>query len=77
MQEELKAFRYHRNGNIFTWLGGAYIEITLEGNSMPYDVYNVWNYEKDEPIIERSMRGLVSFIDEQFEIEEEEWGRLS
>lgn len=77
MQEELKTFRYHRNGNIFTWWGGPYIEIAFENNAMPYDVYNVWNYEKDEPIIERSMRGLVDFIDEQFEIEEEEWGRLS
>jgi hypothetical protein len=42
---------------------------------MPYDVYNVWDYEKDEPTIERSMRGLVDFVDARFE-EEEEWGRL-
>ena len=38
---------------------------------MPYDVYNVWDYEKDEPTIERSMKGLVAFIDEQFETESE------
>lgn len=76
MQEELKTFRYHRNGNIFTWWGGPYIEIAFENSSMPYDVYNVWDYEKGEPIIERSMRGLVGFIDEKFEEEEEEWGRL-
>jgi uncharacterized protein (DUF427 family) len=77
MTEELKTFRYHRNGLVFSWAGGAYIEIYLEGNAMPYDVYNVWDYEKDVPTIERSMAGLVAFIDEQFEIEEEEWGRLS
>jgi len=76
MQEELMTYRYHRNGNVFTWWGGAYIEIAFENNSMPYDVYNVWDYEKDEPIIERSIRGLVNFIDEQFE-NEEEWARLS
>jgi hypothetical protein len=75
MQEELKTFRYHRNENVFTWWGGPYIEISFEGGSMPYDVYNVWDYEKDEPTIERSMRGLVDFIDARFE-EEEEWGRL-
>lgn len=76
MTEELKTFRYHRNENVFTWWGGPYIEISFEGSSMPYDVYNVWDYEKDEPTIERSMRGLVDFIDARFE-EEEEWGRLS
>ena len=71
MQEELKVFRYHRDGNVFSWWGGPYIEITLEGNATPYDVYNVWDYEKDEPTIERSMKGLVTFIDEQFETESE------
>lgn len=63
MTEELTAYRYHRDGLIFSWLGGAYIEIYFEGNAIPYDVLNVWNYEKDEPTIERSMRGLVDFID--------------
>ena len=63
MTEELTAYVYHRNGLTFSWLGGAYIEIYFEGNAMPYDVFNVWDYEKDEPKIERSMRGLVDFID--------------
>lgn len=76
MTEELKTFRYHRDGLIFSWSGGAYIEITLEGNAIPYDVYNVWDYEWDVPTIERSMRGLVDFVDAQM-VEEEEWGRLS
>ena len=71
MQEELKAFRYYRDGNVFSWWGGPYIEIAFEWASMPYDVYNVWDYEKDEPTIERSMKGLVAFIDEQFETESE------
>jgi hypothetical protein len=77
MQEELNTYRYHRNGNIFTWWGGPYIEVAFENSSMPYDVYNVWDYAKDVPTIERSMRGLVNFIDEKFEEEGEEWGRLS
>lgn len=77
MTEELKTYRYHRNGLVFSWTGGAYIEIYFEGNAIPNDVFNVWDYEKDEPTIERSMRGLVDFIDaEMTENEDDEWGVL-
>jgi hypothetical protein len=77
MQEELTTYRYHRNGLMFSWVGGAYIEIYFEGRTIPYDVLNVWDYEKDEPKIERSMRGLVDFIDaEMAENEDDEWGVL-
>ena len=75
MIEELKTYRYHRDGLVFSWVGGAYIEIYFEGNAIPYDVLNVWDYEKDEPKIERSMRGLVDFIDTEM-LDEEEWGAL-
>jgi hypothetical protein len=75
MTEELKTYRYHRNGLIFSWTGGAYIEIYFEGKAMPYDVLNVWDYEKDEPKIERSMRGLVDFVDTEM-LDEENWGVL-
>jgi hypothetical protein len=75
MTEELKTYRYHRNGLIFSWTGGPYIEIYFEGNAMPYDVLNVWDYEKDEPKIERSMRGLVDFVDTEM-LDEENWGVL-
>jgi hypothetical protein len=60
MRSEIK---YYRDELVFTWSGGAYIEISHEDSEIPFDVYNVWNYETDEPKIERSMRGLVDFID--------------
>jgi hypothetical protein len=63
MIEELKTYRYYRDGLMFSWVGGAYIEIYFDGHATPHDVFNVWDYEKDEPKIERSMRGLVDFID--------------
>lgn len=75
MTEELKTLRYHRDGLIFSWLGGAYIEIYFEGHAIPYDVFNVWDYEKGESRIEFSMLGLVNFVDEQM-LDEEEWGAL-
>ena len=61
MTEET-TYLYNRDGLTFSWLGGAYIEISVEGG-LPFDVFNVWDYEKDEPKIERSMRGLVNFVD--------------
>ena len=75
MQEELKTYRYHRDGLMFSWTGGAYIEIYIEGNAIPYDVFNVWDYEWDVPKIERSMSGLVDFIDKEM-LNEENWGVL-
>ena len=75
MTEELLTYRYQRDGLLFSWTGGAYIEIYFEGNAIPYDVLNVWDYEKDVPKIERSMLGLVDFIDTVM-LDEEEWGAL-
>lgn len=77
MTEELTTYRYYRDGLMFSWVGGAYIEVYIQGYAVPYDVFNVWDYEKDEPTIERSMRGLVDFIDtEMTENEDDEWGVL-
>lgn len=58
-----KVFDYYRDGLRFSWHGGAYIEIFEETSTVPHGIYNVWDYEKDEPKIELSMRGLVDFID--------------
>lgn len=68
--QEPKVFQYFRNGLRFTWHGGALIEVAFEDNATPYDVINVWNYETDEPTIERSMRGLVNHIDDLMDEEE-------
>lgn len=70
-----KQFEYLRDGLRYVWHGGAYIEVFEESATVPHGVFNVWDYEKDEPKIERSMRGLVYFIDAQM-LEDEEWGGL-
>lgn len=66
MTRKSKSYKYRRNGLVFSWWGGPYIEISYE-DQPPFDVYNVWDYAKDQPTIERSASGLVSFIDSQFE----------
>ena len=59
--------RYNRDGYSFEWSGGAYIEIFTEGSSVPFDVYNVWNYLTDEPIIERTASAFIQYVDEGME----------
>jgi hypothetical protein len=59
--------KYTFENLVFSWSGGAYIEIFNEGSETPIDIFNVWDYEKDEPTIERSMRGLVSYVDERMQ----------
>ena len=70
MQEELLTYRYHRDGLMFSWHGGAYIEIFEESATVPHGVINVWDYELDVPKIERSMRCLVNHIDDIMDAEE-------
>ena len=57
-------YRYYRDGLRFEWHGGAYIEIFEESATVPHGVMNVWDYEKDVPSIERSMRGFVNHVDD-------------
>lgn len=67
MTKKSKSYKYRKNGLVFSWWGGPYIEISQDGSEIPFDVYNVWDYEKDVPTIERSMLGLVAFIDERLD----------
>lgn len=67
-----KQFEYLRDGLRYVWHGGAYIEVFEESATVPHGVINVWDYEKDVPRIEVSMRGLVDKVDETM-LEEEEW----
>lgn len=60
----MNKLEYTTQGLKFSWWGGPYIEISFEDSENPFEVFNVWDYEKDEPIIERSMRGLVEYVDE-------------
>ena len=55
-------YTYKIEGLKFEWHGGPYIEIFQEGNSIPFDVLNVWDYELDQPTIEKSEGAMISFI---------------
>lgn len=61
----MSKFKYTFENLVFSWSGGAYIEISHEDSEIPFDVFNVWDYAKDEPTIERSMSGLVGYVDER------------
>jgi hypothetical protein len=47
----------------FEWHGGAYIELFFTGSTSALDVVNVWDYEKDEPRIERTLTAFEEFIE--------------
>ncbi len=56
-------FEYKVGNTTFKWEGGAYIEIFNNDETTPWNVFNVWDYEWDVPTIERSLEGLVSYVD--------------
>lgn len=58
-----KRYTYTTDEFIFDWRGGAYVEIYSD-SPVPFDVINVWDYEKDQPRIERSARGLGEAVEE-------------
>jgi hypothetical protein len=43
---------------VFRWWGGEYVEIAFAGDEHGFDVINVWDAEKDEPQIERTLTAL-------------------
>ena len=46
-------------GNLrFEWSGGAYIAIYSKKHEIEVNVINVWDYELDKPVIERSFDGF-------------------
>lgn len=61
----MELFIHKAHGFEFQWSGGAYIDIYVIGESTPFDVYNVWDYEKDAPSIERTTQALAEFVDNE------------
>jgi hypothetical protein len=59
--------QYNRDGYSFKWSGGAYIEVFTQGSSTPFEVYNVWNYLTDKPIIEYTASAFIQYVDESIE----------
>jgi hypothetical protein len=66
-KKQMSKFKYKVGDTTFKWQGGAYIEIFNFNETTPWNVFNVWDYEKDEPTIERSLVGLISYVDERIE----------
>ena len=47
----MKLISINADGYVFNWQGGAYIEISNESSTQPFDVINVYDYEKGKPRI--------------------------
>ena len=50
-------------GVVFDWYGGEYIEYGLAGH--PVDVYNVYDYGKGGPFIDRTAEALAVYLAER------------
>ena len=50
-------------GVVFEWYGGEYVEYGLEGH--PVDVFNVYDYEKGGPSIDRTAEALAGYLAER------------
>jgi hypothetical protein len=48
----------------FEWSGGAYISVFSKRQDIEINVINVWDYELDKPVIERSFDGFRTRITE-------------
>jgi len=48
-----------RMGIVFVWNFGPYIDVHKDDDSAPEDVINVWDYEKDCPIIPLEYNAMV------------------
>ena len=48
----------------FEWYGGAYIEVISKKHDVEINVINVWDYELDKPVIERSIEAFETRITE-------------
>lgn len=54
----------HESGLRYEWNGGAYIQIFRSGfdDLVPFDVMNVWDYEKDCPRIPATLEAFKAEI---------------
>ena len=57
------------------WSGGGYVEIGLtpgvSGEWLPLAVANVWDYERDEPVVERLWSAFGSWLVERYADDDE------
>jgi hypothetical protein len=48
---------------VFRWHGGEYVEVAFVGDKHGFEVLNVWDAERDEPRIERTLSALREAVD--------------
>ena len=56
---------HEAQGFTFIWDTGAYIEIYESDSTVPFDAYNVWDYEAAAPRIERTTGALVAYVEDR------------
>lgn len=56
------SFSYAKRGCRFTWEGGPYITVHIDGQ--PIEVINVWNIRSNEPTINRDQVSFVGACEE-------------
>lgn len=49
---------------VFRWHGGEYVEVAFPGDEHGFEVINVWDHERDEPVMERGLTALRARVDE-------------
>lgn len=45
-------------GYQFVWFGGPYIDVYTANGQFVHDVINVWDYERDKPVIARTLNAF-------------------
>ncbi len=61
----------------FEWHGGAYIELFFVTADNALDAINVWDYEKDEPRIGRTLKDFEEFIEGYLKEQQESLDELA
>lgn len=60
--EQGQYMEYHREGAVWKWYGGGYIDQYVDGQVTDINI-NVWDYEKDRAIIDFTPSGLQECVD--------------
>lgn len=63
----------HESGIVARWHGGAYIDLGFvsdDNEMMAQDCINVWDHEKDEPTIPRTLSAMQERVDEHLSEED-------
>jgi hypothetical protein len=62
MPKKPGSFSYAKRGCKFTWEGGEYITVSIDGQ--PLEVVNVWDYDNNQLAINRDQVSFVNACEE-------------